>query len=83
VLIPLTVFYVACFQLAAWPAIVRIARRKSSADLSVWREWLVLTGVAVQAVVMVKTGASWAVLVSPLASALSLGTLLAVVYRHR
>jgi hypothetical protein len=83
VIVALTVAYVVCFQAAAWPAIVRIARRKSSADLSVWREWLVLTGVAMQAVVMIRTGAAWPVLVSPLASAVSLVTLLAVVYRHR
>lgn len=82
-IVALTLFYVLCFQAAAWPSIVRIARRRSSADLSVWREWLVLAGVGAQATVMVKTGAAWAVLVSPLASAVSLVTLLAVIYRHR
>lgn len=79
----LTVLYVLLFQAAAWPSIVRCYRRKSSRDLSVWREWLVLAGVGVQFVVFWQTGASWYVLVSPIASAVSLLVLLAVVYRHR
>lgn len=79
----LTIAYVACFQCAAIPAIVRCSRRKSSRDLSVWREWIVLVGVTIQFAVFWSTGASWYVLVSPIASALSLLVLLAVVYRHR
>lgn len=79
----LTVLYVGLFQAAAWPAIVRVVRRGSSQDLSVWREWLVLSGVGIQFAVMWMTGASWAVLVSPIASSLSLGVLLVVIYVHR
>ena len=79
----LTVLYVGLFQAAAIPAIVRCARRKSSRDLSVWREWIVLAGVGVQFCVMWLTGASWAVLISPVTSAVSLLILLTVIYRHR
>lgn len=79
----LTALYLACFQLAAVPAVVRVWRLKSSRDLSVWREWIVLTGVVLQAIVMVQTGASVYVLVSPLFSALSLTVVLATIYRHR
>jgi hypothetical protein len=79
----LTAFYLLCFQLAAVPAILKVAKLQSSRELSVWREWLLLTGVAVQFVVMLITGASWFVLASPVVSAVSLSTLLAVVYRHR
>lgn len=80
----LTVIYIGCFQLAALPAIRRVMRRRSSADLSVWREWLVLAGVAIQFYVMLETGVhSWAVLASPIASACSVGGLLAAIYWHR
>jgi len=79
----LTVVYLGCFQAAAVPSIVRIWRRQSSADLSVWREWLVLTGIAVQLVVFWSLDAHWLVLISPIASAVSLGTLLSVIYWHR
>lgn len=78
-----TACYLACFQAAAVPAMLRVMRRRSSADLSTWREWLLLAGVAIQFGVMWATGASWYVLVSPLVSAGSLGALLVVVYRHR
>jgi hypothetical protein len=79
-----TVLYLACFQAAAVPALVRVIRRKSSADLSLWREWLLLCGVCVQFGVMWASGVrSWAVLASPIVSACSLLTLLIVVYRHR
>jgi hypothetical protein len=79
----LTVAYLACFWAAALPAIARIYRRKSSADCSVWREWFVLAGICLQLIVFVSESATWPVLISPIASGISLSTLLAVVYRFR
>ncbi len=79
----LTVAYLLCFQCAAWPAIARIIRRGSSADLSVWREWLVLAGVVAQFAVFYLTGSGWEVLISPLVSGATLVAMLAVIYWHR
>jgi hypothetical protein len=80
----LTVFYLACFQAAAVPSLVRIVRRRSSADLSVWREWLILAGVVAQFVVMRASGVeSWHVLASPVASGCGLVALLVAIYRYR
>lgn len=79
----LTACYLACFIGAAWPAIARIIRRKSSVDCSLWREWLVLCGVLIQLGVFVAEQASWPVLVSPIASGIGLSTLIAVTLRYR
>jgi hypothetical protein len=79
----LTVAYLACFNAAAIPAIVRIVRRKSSQDLSLWREWFVLTGIAIQFAAFWLAGAGWIVLISPMASALSMSALLTVTYWFR
>lgn len=79
----LTVCYLTLFNAAAVPSIARIIRRQSSADLSVWREWLVLAGVGLQFAAFWLAGASWWVLISPVVSAISLCALLAVVYRFR
>ena len=79
----LTIAYLALFNLAAIPSIVRIVQRQSSHDLSVWREWLVLVGVGIQFVAFWLAGASWTVLISPIASGLSLSVLLVTVYRFR
>lgn len=79
----LTCVYLACFCGAAVPGILRIVRRQSSADCSLWREWLVFCGVLVQLVVFAAEQASWPVLISPIVSACSVGTLLGVTYRFR
>ncbi len=79
----LTLFYLAAFQLCALPAIVRIRRRGTSADLSVWREILLLAGVTGQFAVMVLTGAVWQVWASPLVTAASVGILLVHVWHYR
>lgn len=79
----LTAIYLTCFGLCGWPAIARMIRRKSSADLSVWREWLLLVGICAQFVVMVQTGAVWQVLISPVNTFVSVGTALVVIYRYR
>lgn len=79
----LTLIYLACFQACAIPAIVRVFRRGSSADLSLWREWLLLAGVSAQFAVMTLTGASWYVKISPIASGLSVGGLLLAIYWFR
>lgn len=73
----------ACFQLCGWVGVLKIIQVGSSAGCSVWREWLLLTGIGCQLVVMIATGAAWQVWISPVASAISIGTLLAVEYRYR
>lgn len=72
----LTLGYVLCFQCCAWPALIRMYRRRSSADLSVWREVLLLIGVGCQFAVMWRTDAAWQVLISPVVSAMNLGVVL-------
>ena len=79
----IAVIYLSCFQLCAAPAIVRIVRRKSSADLSLWREALLVTGASLQLVVMLRTGAAWQVCLSPVATILNLTVLTAVILRYR
>ena len=79
----LTVLYLCCFQLCAWPAIVRIVKRGSSKDLSVWREALVITGASAQLVVMAATGADWRVVLSPMATIINVAVLLVVIWRYR
>lgn len=79
----LTLFYLAAFQLCAWPSIVKIRRRKTSADLSIWREILLLVGVAGQLAVMLLTGAAWQVWLSPIITAASVSILLAYIWRYR
>lgn len=79
----LTVLYLACFQAAAWPSVVRILRRRSSADLSVWREVIILVGVTAQFQVMMSSGVPWHVWVSPIFSAANVGLLLGVIWRYR
>jgi len=79
----LAFLYLACFQFCALPAIVRVCRRKSSEDLSVWREWLLVVGVSAQFVVMWQTGADWRVIVSPVLSGISIVSLLGAIYWYR
>ncbi len=79
----LTVAYIACFQLCAAPSIARVLRRRSSSDMSVWREWLLILGASIQFIVMTLTHTSWLVRVSPLASITSISLLLFFIYRHR
>ena len=73
----LTVVYLACFQLCAIPAIIRIVRRRSSGDLSLVREGLLLCGITAQFSVMLLTGVRWQVWVSPLASLINVVVLTA------
>ncbi len=79
----LTVFYLAAFAVCGIPSIVRIRRRKTSADLSYGRELLLLAGVAGQFAVMLLTGAVWQVYVSPLVTAASVGILFWHIWRYR
>ena len=80
----LTIGYVSCFQLAAAPAVVRIVKRRSSADLSIWRELLLLCGVGLQLTVFLMLGVTdWRVLISPIMSGLSVAVLLGLVARYR
>lgn len=78
-----TLVYLAAFQICAIPAIVRLRRRQSSADLSVWREWILLAGVTVQLGVFLALSSPWQVWISPCLSLASVAVLLAHVYRYR
>lgn len=77
------VLYLACFTACAVPGILRIRRRRSSADLSVWREWLLVAGVLMQLGVMLHDGATWRIWISPVMSLTSVSVLLWHVYRYR
>jgi uncharacterized protein with PQ loop repeat len=80
----LTLAYLALFVGCAAPQMARLVRRQSSADMSVWREWALLTGICLQFSVFVLAGVrDWRVLVSPIASFTSIAVLLALVYRYR
>jgi hypothetical protein len=80
----LTLAYLALFVGCALPQIVRLCRRKTSQDCSTWREWALLSGICLQFSVFLLTGVrDWRVLASPVASFLSISTLLALVYRYR
>ena len=81
----LTVAYLTAFAGCAVPGIVRLRRRKQSQDLSVWREWMLIGGIACQLGVMLLTGADWRVRIGPVLSATSIGVLLGHVcwYRRR
>jgi hypothetical protein len=79
----LVLFQIACFQACAVPAIVRIYRRRSSADLSVWREALIICGASAQLGVMFATGAAWQVVLSPILSIANIGALLVVILWFR
>ena len=79
----LAIAYLVCFQACAWPGIIRIRRRQSSADLSLWREWLVVAGASLQLAVMFHDAATWRIWVSPVMTLVSVGVLLWHVYRYR
>lgn len=80
----LTVAYLILFQICAWPQIRRLVKRKSSQDMSVWREVLLLLGISIQFSVFLLAGVrDWRVLVSPIASGSSIAILLLLVYRYR
>lgn len=80
----LTLLYMACFMSCGWPAIARIIRRGSSADLSYWREILLLVGVCAQFTVMRMEGAGWHITISPVNTFFSVVCTLVAIwwYRH-
>lgn len=79
----LTVAYLTCFAACTWPGIIRVWRRRSSADLSIWREWLILLGVVLQYGVMHATGAAWQVAVSPILSGVGVLVMLVSIWWWR
>lgn len=79
----LMVIQIVCFQLCAVPSIVRMMRRHSSEDLSIWREVLIALGCLCQLALMGLTGADWRVLVSPLASLASVLVMGGVILGYR
>jgi hypothetical protein len=78
-----TLIQVACFQGCAIPGIVRMARRKSSHDLSMWREILILVGASFQLGAMFLAGVKWQIYASPITSIVSIGTFLCVILYYR
>lgn len=64
----LTAVYLIAFQACAIPAVLKLRRLRASDQLSIWREVFLLIGVTAQFLVMVRTGASLEVLVSPILS---------------
>jgi len=78
-----TVGYVACFQACGWPAVIRIWRRGSSADLSIWREALVISGCLCQLVVMWETNADWRIFMGPFGTLFSVIILTVTVLKFR
>lgn len=79
----LTLFYLGCFAACGWPSVIRMMRRRSSADLSIWREILLLAGVCAQFAVMVLTGANWRVWLSPINTCVSVATALGAILWYR
>lgn len=79
----LTFVYLACYQACSIPAIVRMVRRKSSEDLSIWRELLTLLGLVVQTAVIVLVKAPWQVWISPVLSIVAGVVIVAVIVRYR
>jgi hypothetical protein len=80
----LTIAFLVSFQLAAVPAMVRIVKRKSSQDLSYWREVVLLAGISFQLAAWIGSGVTeWKVLISPIASGLSVLILLGLILRYR
>jgi hypothetical protein len=75
--------YLACFQGCAIPAAIRVIRRGSSADLSIWREVLLLSGASVQLSVMLRSGVPWQVWLSPVATIINVAVLTLVILRFR
>jgi len=79
----IVVFQIACYQVCAVPSIARIVRRRSSADLSIWREVLIICGACAQLSVMFLTGAAWQVKISPILSLANICVLLGVILWYR
>jgi hypothetical protein len=81
--VALTVLYVICFQACAVPAVLRMRRRGSSGDLSIWREVFLIVGISAQFAVMILTGAAPEVLLSPILSATNVAILLGHILWYR
>lgn len=79
----LTVLQVFCFQIAAIPGVVRIVRRQRSADLSMWREILLLVGVGFQVGAFFVAAAAWPLYLSPVTTAIGASALLWVIRKYR
>lgn len=79
----LTVVYLAAFQLCGLWAILRVRRRRSSQDLSLWREGFIVVGVVAQAAVMVLTDADWRVVLSPVTTLAVTSILIGVILWYR
>lgn len=78
-----TLCQIICFQLCAVPGMVRIYRRKSSQDLSIWREILILVGVSFQIGAYLAAGVPWTIFAGPITSAVSVGAMLGIILYYR
>lgn len=78
-----TILQITCFQLCGLPSIVRMVRRKSSGDLSIWREVLLLCGIVCQLTAMALAKVHWLIVLSPIASFLSIATVLGLILWYR
>ncbi len=79
----LTTIQILCYQACAWPGIARIIKRKSSSDLSIWREVLILTGASFQIAATYHAHAPWQLFMSPVSSMMSVGTMLGIILYYR
>jgi hypothetical protein len=79
----LTAVQIFCYQACAVPGIMRIVKRKSSEDLSIWREILILIGASFQMGAMYLTNTNPLIFASPITSMLSVGMMLGVILYYR
>jgi len=78
-----TIIQIACYQLCALPSIVRIVKRKSSGDLSIWREVLILCGAGFQMTAMALAHVKPIIFASPITSVVSVTTVLIIILKYR
>lgn len=78
-----TLLQILCYQLCAVPGIYRIIKRRSSEDLSIWREILILSGASFQLMVFLLANAPPILYASPVTSIISVSIMLAVILGHR
>ena len=79
----LAIFYLACFQAAAIPGVLKIYQKRSSATSSIGRELLIIAGAAAQLTVMIHQGSHWQVALSPVMTLIGVSVLAYMILRYR
>lgn len=81
----LTICQITCYQLCVVPGMIRIIKRRSSEDLSIWREILILSGATFQLMVFYMANAAPVLYASPVTSTASVTLMLLTIlwYRER